>query len=178
MKNSFFQAVCRTGIFMICAQAIVHFRPNASYEKYLKLLMSIMVLIQLIVPIGSFFMRGGGARTAELLERFEKDLEAGMEEAEKNALEADRLLEQMTLEEVRRRAVELEKEAGSETRGEEGTGTQERTGTQEKPGTQERTGTQEKPGAAEKSGQGGAGAREEIRIELEGIEPVKIGQEE
>ena len=38
MRNPLFQAICRVGMFMICAQAIVHFRPNEAYEKYLKLL--------------------------------------------------------------------------------------------------------------------------------------------
>ncbi len=46
MQNSLFQAICRVGIFMICAQAIVHFRPQEAYEKYLKLLISVMVLVR------------------------------------------------------------------------------------------------------------------------------------
>ena len=55
MQNLLFQAICRVGIFMICAQAIVHFRPKEAYEKYLKLLVSAMVLVQLFLPLG-----GGG----------------------------------------------------------------------------------------------------------------------
>ncbi len=160
IKNSLFQAICRTGIFMICAQAIVHFRPNGSYEKYLKLLMSIMVLIQLFVPIGSFFLKGGGMKTAELLEQFEKELSTGMQEAEKNARDADRLLEQMTLEEVRRR----KEEAGENPN----TGGEERAG----------GAAGEDEGAGDKAGEGRKEEREDIRIELEGIEPIKIGQEE
>lgn len=106
MKNSFFQAICQMGIFMICAQAVLHFRPNESYEKYLKLLVSIMVLIQLFLPVGSFFL-GGGSRDAErILEKFKQELAVSMQEAEKNAREADELIQRMTLEEVRRRAEE------------------------------------------------------------------------
>ena len=153
MHNSFFQAICRVGIFMICAQAIIHFRPNESYEKYLKLLMSIMVLIQLFVPIGKFFFGGGSLKTAELMEQFEKELADGMQKVEKSAQEADRLLEQMTLEEVRRQAEEAKKEAEAALQGEEA-------------------------GKAGKTGTGGAEGRGEIRIELDGIEPIKIGQEE
>lgn len=136
---------------MICAQAIIHFRPNESYEKYLKLLMSVMVLIQLFAPVGRLLFGGGTEKTAKLLEQFEKELAEGMQEAEKSAQEADRLLQQMTLEEVRRRAAEeaaektAEKDTDAEFRGEE---------------------------VKEQHGQEG------IRIELEGIEPIKIGQED
>ena len=39
------------GIFIICAQAVIHFSPSNAYAKYLKLLLSMMVLIQLLQPI-------------------------------------------------------------------------------------------------------------------------------
>lgn len=146
MKNVLFQAICRMGIFMICAQAILHFRPNESYEKYLKLLVSIMVLIQLFLPVGSLFLGGGNQDAAKLLEQFKRELAVSMQEAEKNAKAADELLQQMTLEEVRRRA-------------------------------QEQASAQE-----DAAGPAGGGfdseAGGEIRIELEGIEPIKIEREE
>lgn len=176
IHNSIFQAICRVGIFMICAQAIVHFRPNESYEKYLKLLMSIMVLIQLFAPVCSFFFGGGSLKAAELMERFEKDLAAGIQEAEKNAQEADRLLEQMTLEEVRRRVEEAKEDAGAAMQGEETAGTTG--GAVGKPGTVEKSGAADKSGSESSKGETGTADRDEIRIELEGIEPIKIGQEE
>ncbi|MCH5338071.1 MAG: stage III sporulation protein AF [Acetatifactor sp.] len=106
MVNSLFQAICRTGIFMICAQAIVHFRPQESYEKYLKLLVSVMVLVQLFFPLGSFLAGVGGEDVRGQLENFRESLEQSMEEARQQAEETDALLEQMTLEEVRRRMEE------------------------------------------------------------------------
>ena len=106
MGNALFRAVCRTGIFMICAQAVVHFRPHESYEKYLKLLVSVMVLIQLFLPIGSLFSGTKGLSAATQLENFRKSLEQGMEEARQSAEQTDALLEKMTLEEVRRRMEE------------------------------------------------------------------------
>lgn len=103
MNNMLFQAICRTGIFMICAQTIVQFRPHESYEKYLKLLVSVMILVQLFLPIGRLFTDSGSMEADELLASFRENLEQGMEEAERQAREADALLQQMTLEEVRRR---------------------------------------------------------------------------
>ena len=109
MQNSLFQAICRVGIFMICAQAIVHFRPQEAYEKYLKLLISVMVLVQLFLPVGSFLLGGGGQEAAALLRQFGVDLEESMKAAAENAAAADALLEKMTLEEVMRQ-LEMQQE--------------------------------------------------------------------
>lgn len=114
--NSLLQTICRIGIFMICAQAVVHFRPQASYEKYLKLLVSAMVLIQLFLPVSRFLFHGDGEalekQTREFLEGLQEELSA----AENRAYETDALLEQMTLEEIRRRV----EEGSSGDGGEEG----------------------------------------------------------
>ena len=40
------------GIFLICAQMLIHFRPKSSYVKYLRLLFSLILLAQFIEPIG------------------------------------------------------------------------------------------------------------------------------
>ena len=114
MNNPLFQAICRTGIFMICAQAIVQFRPNESYEKYLKLLVSVMILIQLFLPIGRLFTGVGRMEADALSDSFRESLEQEMEEAERQAKEAETLLQQMTLEEVRRRLEEQVAVSGKE----------------------------------------------------------------
>ena len=135
MQNSLFQAICRVGIFMICAQAIVHFRPQEAYEKYLKLLISVMVLVQLFLPVGSFLLGGGGQEAAELLRQFGADLEESMKAASENAAATDALLEQMTLEEVMRQ-LEMQQDLGQGTGGLTGdeTGGQSGRGTDTRPG--------------------------------------------
>ena len=37
-------------VFIICAQTLLHFRAKESYEKYIKLLISMMVLLFLLKP--------------------------------------------------------------------------------------------------------------------------------
>lgn len=110
MNNALFQAICKVGIFMICAQAIVHFRPQEAYEKYLKLLVSVMILIQLFLPIGSFLLGEGMGETAKRLEQFREELEQSLSLTAQEAAEADAALERMTLEEVRKRMEEQEQE--------------------------------------------------------------------
>lgn len=106
VRNILFETICRIGIFMICAQAIVHFRPKEAYEKYLKLLVSVMILIQLFLPLGSFLLGGGMERALEDLSGLRTQLEREMESAAEEAAEAEALLERMTLEEVRKRMEE------------------------------------------------------------------------
>ncbi len=53
---------------MICAQTIVHFRPKAVYEKYLKLLLGIMILIQLVTPMQGYFSSAGNFLSGDSLE--------------------------------------------------------------------------------------------------------------
>ena len=145
MLNSFFQAICRVGIFMICAQALLHFRAQETYEKYLKMLVSIMILIQLFIPVGVFFMGGKGDETAVALRQFKQDMEAGIQAAEETAAVADAILEQMTLEEVRSR---MEEQAAEQA--------EEQTEEQEDHGTMTQNSGRE-------------------NIEVEPIEPVSIG---
>ena len=147
MRNPLFQAICRVGMFMICAQAIVHFRPNEAYEKYLKLLVSVMILIQLFLPIGSFLLGGGMEETARKLEQFRTQLEQEMQAVTREAAEADKLLENMTLEEIRRRVDEQQEGGEGEEGSEAEEGREEKSagwnGTEEEGAGQKDTGGQE-----------------------------------
>lgn len=108
MQSDFFKAICQMGIFMICAQSIVHFRPKAAYEKYLKMLVGAMVLIQIFLPVGRLLFGRDGAAFSESVRQFEENLEGSMDEASENADRSWQMLENMTLEEVRKRLEEEE----------------------------------------------------------------------
>lgn len=41
----------KIGIFMIVAQAVLHFAPGAKYEKYIKLIVGILILLQFLNPL-------------------------------------------------------------------------------------------------------------------------------
>lgn len=176
MQHSIFRAICQVGIFMICAQAIIHFRPREVYEKYLKFLVSAMVLIQLFLPIGSLVWGKGGDGAAEGLEQFRRRMQVNMKEAEESAAAADAILEQMTLEEVRRR-MEVQQEEGGEVPG--GTNPQENG---EVPGgrnSQEGDGISEGDNQRTDGGKEREGGTGKVRIELkvEPVEAVSIGKQ-
>lgn len=62
------ESIRSVGIFMIAAQAVMHFAPGKRYEKYIKLIAGVMVLL---LFINSF---------AEITVDFESDWESGMEQ--------------------------------------------------------------------------------------------------
>lgn len=73
MLSGFVNVICEIGIFMICTGAIVNFRPKASYEKYLKMLVSAMVLMQLFAAIDGFFSTQGKLALQERIQWFTED---------------------------------------------------------------------------------------------------------
>ena len=58
-----YRVIGEAGIFLIFAQTVVHFRPKESYDKYLKLLLSVMLLLQLLQPVLGVF--GGESLNAQ-----------------------------------------------------------------------------------------------------------------
>ena len=45
----------RLTIFMICAQAVIYFRPREQYEKYLRFIMNLLILLQFLIPVRNLF---------------------------------------------------------------------------------------------------------------------------
>lgn len=85
MQSGLVKIICQMGIFMICTQAIVHFRPKASYEKYLKMLVSAMILMQLLLAIGGMFSSESEQRLKERAKWFQESLEESMRRAADSA---------------------------------------------------------------------------------------------
>lgn len=102
---------------MICAQAIVHFKPNGSYGKYLKMLVSVMLLIQIFLPIAKLFSQDAGLNIEKRVEWFEQNVEQVTKQAVNRAFQSEEVLERMTLEEVQSRLEETTEGEGAETAG-------------------------------------------------------------
>lgn len=115
MGTQFITVIRQVGIFIICAQAVLQFKPNESYEKYIKLLVSIMVLIQLFIPVASLLSGDGKLEFDQKMEEYSKALQVSMEEITITNVIAEQHLEEMTMEEVKSRLNELN---AGETNGE------------------------------------------------------------
>ena len=81
-----YHVIGQVGIFLICAQTLIHFRPRESYEKYLKLLLSVMLLIQLFQPLltvlGGDEIAGTNVQAVEFAEEIRTVLEQAAVQAE------------------------------------------------------------------------------------------------
>lgn len=188
MAQQFFQIVCRLGIFMVCARLLIHFRAQESYEKYLKLLVSVMILIQLFLPLGNFLSAEKKEAGLKELEGIRQEFEAELERAQIQVQEADRMLEQMTLEELQRRVEEEREKAQAEKEKEGGTigeGTEgRRTGEQAEKEKEEGTIGEGQTGEGAEGTEGGKTGEEkqtkgeqekwigEISVEVEKIQPI------
>lgn len=75
---SFLEFMKRIGIFLVCAQSIMHFTAGKSYEKYIKLLIGVMVLGQFIIPVRALFAGSENAEIGEMVERFQKEMETAL----------------------------------------------------------------------------------------------------
>ena len=84
-------------VFMICAQAVIHFRPKEAYGKYLRLLLSVIVLVQILSPVYELFWGQEGTRLTDNIRTFQQEMEKNMEEAAERSADVDVQLEEMSL---------------------------------------------------------------------------------
>ncbi len=92
MLDALLGSIRQMSIFMICAQALIYFKPKGSYEKYLKLLVGAMILVQLFGPVQAL-LSGGGQSLEERIAFYSSSFEQGFGEA---------ALEEYRMEQIRR----------------------------------------------------------------------------
>ena len=80
-----YRVIGQVGIFLICAQTVVHFRPKESYDKYLKLLLSVMLLLQLLQPVLNVLGGDGTWNAEEQVAGFTEELQTVLELASEQA---------------------------------------------------------------------------------------------
>lgn len=108
MGDRLLQIIKQTGIFMVCAQMILHFKPAECYEKYIRLLIGIMVLAQLIAAASALFGKEGETMLNGRVDYYKALLAESMEGADMEKAEA--LLEKMTMDEVQARINQIREE--------------------------------------------------------------------
>ena len=107
-----YRVVGQAGIFLICAQTIVHFRPKEAYEKYLKLLLSVMLLTQLLQPVLSVFGGGADQNIQAQVEEFTEELQSVLIRASERAKQSQ--------EDIGNTAAAMVKKAGTENTEDDG----------------------------------------------------------
>ena len=85
------------GVFMICAQAVVHFKPKEAYGKYLRLLLGLMVLVQIFSPVYGLLFGEEGMSLTENIWKFQEEMEESMGAAAESSAISGLQLEDMSL---------------------------------------------------------------------------------
>lgn len=116
MLAVFLDLVKRVGIFVIIGQTIQHFGISKKYEKYMKLVISIMVVAQIVFAFGVYmkqFQRQGFFVSGS---QYRKEWDINMSKVEEKMKEYNRMVTQKAEEEIR----EIEERKSDEAVEEEG----------------------------------------------------------
>lgn len=94
-------SIRQMGVFMICAQALIHFKPKGSYEKYMKLLVSAMILVQLLSPVAALLSGIDGQSLEERISFYSASFEQGLGEAAVQEYRVEQLRQILLGEQIR-----------------------------------------------------------------------------
>lgn len=97
-------------VFLICAQTLIHFRPKDSYEKYIKLLVSMMLLILLVEPVMELFGKGNTGDFMEQAALYEQSLEGILDSPQLETAQIEEILENLVGQKVEEGTEYLQKE--------------------------------------------------------------------
>ena len=115
--SALLEKIGQMAVFLICAQTLMHFRPKDSYEKYIKLLVSMMLLILLVEPVMDLFGKGNTGDFMEQVEIYEQSLQDILGSPQLEAAQIEGILESITMQKVEEGAVYLQKEQMQTTEG-------------------------------------------------------------
>ncbi len=101
MWEGLLDSIRQMGGFMICAQALIYFKPKSSYEKYLKLLVSAMILVQLLSPVAALLSGKEGQSLEERIAFYSNSFEQGMGEAALQEYRVEQIRQQLLTTQIR-----------------------------------------------------------------------------
>lgn len=91
----------RASIFMVLSQAVIHFRPNPSYEKYFRFLVGIMTVVILAVPLMELTHSKISGQYEESLKAYERKVEEALSRQPENAVVSQKLYLSQIEEEIK-----------------------------------------------------------------------------
>lgn len=87
MGAQFLELLKKVTVFMLAGQLIVHFLPAGGYEKYVKMMISIMVLSQIVLPILSLGKFDAAGVYDSAMDKYEQEIEKIGMQVEENDFE-------------------------------------------------------------------------------------------
>ena len=87
MGAQFLELLKKVTVFMLAGQLIMHFLPAGGYEKYVKMMISIMVLSQIVLPILSLGKFDAAGVYDSAMDKYEQEIEKIGMQVEENDFE-------------------------------------------------------------------------------------------
>lgn len=88
MGTQFLELLKKVTIFMLAGQIIVQFLPSGGYEKYVKMMISIMVLSQIALPILSLGKFDARQTFQSALQQYEEEMDRISRQVEEAGLQS------------------------------------------------------------------------------------------
>ncbi len=93
MGSRFLDVLKDMGVFLLCVRSLMHLTADKSYEKYIRMLCGMVILIQLAEPVSSLYADTSADELWKEVERMETALAQDMEAYRQSMLEEESLQE-------------------------------------------------------------------------------------
>jgi len=106
MIHDLLEFIKRMGIFLICAESILYFSPGNSYQKYIRVLIGFMLLMQFMIPVRAFLSGQERALIENQVNEFRLQMESISNERNSSILNLpskEDLIEKSIVEEIKSR---------------------------------------------------------------------------
>lgn len=72
----------RLAVFILCGQLFILLRPKEGYEKYFKLMINLMILLQFLLPVITFLSKETDVEMREKVQVFLSGFESNVEDGD------------------------------------------------------------------------------------------------
>lgn len=79
MESRFLEVIRDMGLFLLCIRSLMHFSAGKSYEKYIRMLSGLVIMMQLTIPVTQLCSDTSAEELWKEVERFETALAQDME---------------------------------------------------------------------------------------------------
>lgn len=94
--GGFAEKIGQLAVFLICARTLLYFRANDSYEKYVKLLINMILLVLLSEPLDAVFHGNMKEQLWDRMKVYEEKLQEWMEDTQMETDEMEEALQHIT----------------------------------------------------------------------------------
>jgi len=103
------EEIKKISIFIVIAQMILNLCAGKQYQKYIKLIISIMIMVQFLLPVLQLFRVTNEEEFWSRVEKYEREISRQVEEVSREYTElAEEEIRNLTAEEVKKQILETE----------------------------------------------------------------------